>query len=84
MSYPDVDVIVEGALDSSETFEDDALSEANMAVYIEGTRESAEADGLRTEVYILYHDHDMSEDECSCAQYVTDGHPAYSWNTEEE
>lgn len=72
--YAEVSVVVDGALEESETFYD----ETPLSEYVESIRQEAEGHGYPTEVYVLYHDHSPSE--CECAQYVTDHHPAYSWN----
>jgi hypothetical protein len=74
MAYAEVEVIVNGALDSTETFFDETL----LSERIEQIRQDAESDGYPTEVFITHHEHDPRE--CECAQYVTDHHPAYSWN----
>lgn len=72
----DVSVIVEGALDASETFE----SSDGMEDYIARQEQAAKKDGLWTEVFVQYHGHPMAEEECACAQYETDHHPDYEWN----
>lgn len=76
--YADVTVIVDGALDAEVCYSDYAL----MEQFIDDIREEARGDGYPTDVYIQYHEHEMTQDECVCGQYVTDHHPAYSWNTE--
>ena len=76
MTYAEVTVIVDGAEEQFETFTDYLL----MEQFIDGAREDAEGDGYPTEVYVQYHEHDLQDTECSCAQYETDHHPQYSWN----
>ncbi len=78
MAYFTVETIVEGALQDSQTFYE---GEDKMRQYLLKVEADAKADGLRTEVYVLYHDHDESV-ECECAQYVTDHRPEFSYNTE--
>lgn len=75
-SYADVDVIVDGALAHQKTFTDHAA----LTSFIEQERDAAVADGLWTEVYILWHEHPMTDEECTCAQYATDHHPDFEWN----
>jgi hypothetical protein len=77
-SYAEVTVIVDGALDESATFTD----ETALAEFLASQHTAAQADGLPTEVYVLWHDHAMSDQECCCVQYVSDHHPDYSWNME--
>jgi hypothetical protein len=77
--YADVTVVVDGAVDSEERFYDYAL----MDEFIRSVEEDAKADSYPTEVYIVYHEHKETEDECSCVQYLTDHHPAYTFNMEE-
>jgi hypothetical protein len=83
MSYAEVTVIVDGAQDDVATFAtDDAVSYADMLAYIAGQGEMAASDGLPTEVYVLWHDHPLSDQDCCCVQYVSNHHPDYSWNME--
>ena len=70
MTYADVSVIVDGALEEERTFHDETL----MNDYLRQIKDEAAADGIRTEVYVLWHEHD-DMDECECIQYVTDHHP---------
>ena len=74
--YADVTVVVDGAEEQHETFTDYLL----LDQFIDGIREDAESDGYHTEVFVLWHEHEMSADECACAQYVTDHHPQHEWN----
>jgi hypothetical protein len=79
MVYATVTVLVDGALEQEDTFFD----ETAMRAWIDGVGQDAVADGYPTEVYIVEHAHawDDTDDECTCAQYLTDHHPAYQWNT---
>lgn len=77
MTYATVTVVVDGALESEETFFDYLLQDQ----FIDSVREDAESDGYPTEVYVQYHEHEPS-DECECAQYETDHHPAFAWNVD--
>jgi hypothetical protein len=76
MAYADVTVIVEGAVEEDSIFTD----EVRLRKYIGQIEEQAKGDGYHTEVFILRHEH-SPDVECECAQYVTDGRPAYEWNT---
>ena len=69
--YADVTVIVDGAVGTEDTFYDYAL----MEQFIDTIRDEAMGDGYPTDVYIQYHEHDMTDNECICAQYETDHHP---------
>lgn len=75
MAYAVLTVIVDGALESEETYHDDALLNEAIAQEIA----AAEGNGYRTEIDVRYHEHD-DDIECECAQYETDGHPAYVIN----
>lgn len=76
--YAEVTVIVDGAVEQTEIFHDQAL----LNQFVDGVREDAESDGYPTEVYVQYHEHDLTSQECECAQYETDHHPAYAYNVE--
>lgn len=68
-------VIVDGSLESDETYTDDTL-------YRERLREIADdaADhGYPTEVFVVQHDHAIGI-ECECVQYLTDHKPVWSAN----
>ena len=76
MTYADVSVVVDGALEESASFYDYAVLDA----FIQTIREEAEGDGYRTEVYVLLHDHSPDVEECACSQYVQDHNPEYVFN----
>ena len=79
MAYAQVDVIVEGALDESVFLNSDSA----IDTFVSKVERDAEADGLATEVYVLWHQHDEAIDcEGNCVQYLTDHRPTYSFNTE--
>lgn len=66
-AYADVSVIVDGALEREEMITD----ETALTDYLAMVESDARDDGIRAEVWIIWHDHSPSVDECSCAQYVT-------------
>jgi hypothetical protein len=70
MIYADVSVIVNGALEEERTFHDETL----MNDYLGQIEDEAKGDGIRTEIYVLWHEHD-DMDGCACIQYATDHHP---------
>lgn len=76
MGYTDVSVIWEGALDSEQSFTDEQ-SDA-MEAFINAAKADAIASDDSVEIYTLYHDHDMSEDDCVCVQYLTDHSPDWT------
>jgi hypothetical protein len=76
MMYVDIDIIVDGALERSETFHDYLLFEE----FISQEKEEAEGHGYLTEVYVVEHNHPQEDEECACVQYLTDHHPLYTWN----
>lgn len=69
--YANVDVIVEGALDSYLVFD----SQHALDEYIELSINDAKANALHMEIYVQWHDHEMTHEECACAQYEMNHHP---------
>lgn len=67
--YAEVDLIVEGALEESETFGDETLMAHRIAEWDEELR----GDGYPGEVFVVWHDH--APGECECVQYLQDGKP---------
>lgn len=80
MAYAEVTVIVDGVQESFDTFYDYNY----LNLWLDEIREDALGHGYPTEVYVMYHEHAATEEECACAQYITDHHPAYSYNTGED
>ena len=85
--YTDVTVVVDGTWDDWRTFTD----EDAILQYVSEVEAAAKDDGLPTQVYTLFHEHDEitaeeadAGDECSCIQYLQSHHPTYEWNTNEE
>lgn len=76
MVYAELTVVVDGAVESEETFTDYLL----MDERVREIGEDAQGDGYPTEVFIQYHEHDITDGECLCVQYETDRKPAHSWN----
>lgn len=74
--FADVDVVVDGALDSTERFYDEGI----MSQHIDREIEFALGDGLPLEIYVSFHEHEEDDNECPCSQYVTDGRPKYVFN----
>lgn len=69
-------IVVDGALEHEEDYDDaDA-----MDTRIREERMAAQLDGLITQVYVVEHAHEPTDDgECACVQYLTDTHPAYTF-----
>lgn len=80
--YTEVTVIVDGALEESENFGGGKAEAARFDAFLARVEAEAEADGLLTEVYTLDHPHAEDAEECACAQYATDHHPAWTFNAE--
>lgn len=72
MPYVIVTVIIDGALDSEETYTDMAL----LANHIEELRNDSLEDGYERKVYIVRHDHPPT-DECGCVEQLQDHSPAH-------
>jgi hypothetical protein len=73
--HADVTVVVDGAVENDRMFTDYAL----MEDFIAEIAAEAHDHGYLTEVYVMYHDHEVGID-CECAQFVTDHHPLYTFN----
>jgi hypothetical protein len=73
--YTDVSVVIGGAEDSFETFEDTEQGDERMTYHLQSVKTAAEQGGYRAEVYWLFHGHSPEPEDCSCAQYLTDHHP---------
>jgi hypothetical protein len=93
--YYDVTVVIEGAVDEDATFPETDEGMIGMDQMIDSLRIWAKQDKINgiasaeqvnpwVQIFTLYHAHPLSDEECSCAQYVTDHHPEYEWNAPEE
>jgi hypothetical protein len=80
MAYTTVNVIVAGALGSSEDYADDDANAERFDADMWKLRHDAETEGFYAEVFTLFHDHEYGE--CECTQYVTDHHPAFTYGVE--
>lgn len=80
--YTEVTIICDGALESSESFK--GFDTAELEAYLEKEKnealEAAGLTGIETEIYVMEHEHDESEEDCSCAQYLSDHHPIWTSN----
>lgn len=77
--YISAEVIVEGAVDDTKIFAG-AGQEGDLREYLMYVEAAAEDDGLKTQVYIMRHEHPMWEDEqCQCIQFETDLKPAHTF-----
>jgi hypothetical protein len=74
--YADVSIIVDGVLEEESTFTDQAL----MDDYLATIAEEAEGHGYPVEVFVVWHEHDPSDGECVCVQYLTDNKPYATHN----
>lgn len=75
MRYVTLSIVVDGALELEEDYTDYALAEEEIRHHAE----QAEEDGLKTEVYVVEHEHPPTEGECACVQYLTDHHPRWTF-----
>lgn len=74
-SYYEVEIVVDGALDSMEEFE----SYESAVRYADENAVALTGNSDDWQIYILPHAHGMGDgDECDCRQYDTDHHPDYS------
>ena len=77
--YYEVQVMVAGAAEDMREF--DTWDEVEE--FVEEQRRAAAEDGLRTEIYLVEHEHEHESKECSCAQYITDHKPEWTFGGEE-
>jgi hypothetical protein len=75
--YADLTIIVDGALDSEETYSDDLL----LWHAIEYHKDDAKSHGYPTAIYVQYHEHEQGPD-CECSQYEQSHQPL--WSNEDE
>lgn len=73
-----VDVIVQGAFEEEETFDDPDDRDA----FIRRVAEETQKDMALTQVYVTWHPHPAGEP-CYCAQFETDHHPDYTFPEDE-
>ena len=76
MSYYDVAVVIGGAEDYSEDL--DTYAEVEQVNDQEAL--AALEHGLHTQIYVVHHDHAVSDEECACVQYLQDHHPTWEYN----
>ena len=76
--FGEASVVVEGALVKEVVVCDEG--ELDDLVGIVGPE--AVKDGLETEVFVVWHEHAETVEECSCFQYLTDHHPYASFGVE--
>ena len=75
MGYTELTTIVEGALESTQTFTDE--QDEQMDNSIEATKQFARDNSdMDVQIYKLHHDHEQSE--CECIQFLTDYSPYWS------
>lgn len=78
MAYVDAMVIVDGALDEEAVFGEGEADK--LEAWLIQQKELAMAHPMQeTEIYLMDHDHPPDLEDCSCAQYLTDHHPTWSW-----
>lgn len=78
--YADVSVVIDGAVDTDITL----YSEEEVESLVDRETMAYGSHGLDTDIYVLWHDHGITDEECSCVQYVTDHHPYVSLRVEED
>ena len=78
MAYADVSAVVNGAL----TEQLIAYTQAQVDEFVEHHERKTREDGLSTEVYVLWHEHENTVEDCACVQYLTDHNPYASFSKE--
>ncbi len=76
-AYAEVSVVVDGALEQNLTFHDATLMTAEIAEIVE----EAKGDGYRTEVFVMFHEHNETED-CECVQFEASHLPEVTINSD--
>lgn len=83
MGYLEAWSIWEGALDQELSVDGEDETGATFQNWLKEIKEAAEKDnpeGSDVAVYTIYHDHEQEDEGCECVQYLTDHHPY--WSTE--
>ncbi len=82
MGYYDVSAVWNGAVEEEETVSDNGdaldvwLELRKKAAQFEASNGAEGAESSIVELFVVHHDHDITDEECSCIQYLTDHHPA--------
>lgn len=74
MSYADVTVVVDGAVEEEVRIRDETI----LREFLADAEDEAKGHGYPTQVYVVHHDHD--EYPCSCIEYLQDHKPAVEVN----
>lgn len=81
MIYATVTVIVDGTLEEEHI----CYSQEEIQAFVGAQGVKAAMDGLPTQIWVLAHDHEQTEEEgCVCIQYLSDHAPYCTFNVEEE
>lgn len=75
--YATTDLVIEGALEESETFYDETL----LREYVYRLREELAGDGVNGALYVIWHEHEPTL-ECLCVQYLQDHQPYETFGEE--
>lgn len=76
MSYVDASAIVAGAVEEDRTFFDETLLNEWLSTW----ESEANNDGYRVEIWAVFHEHEPSDEECSCVQYLQTHEPFRTFN----
>jgi hypothetical protein len=85
MGFSEISVLVNGALDQEAILRDipnrDTVLVKDLDAIVNDTAEfAARYPQSHVEIYVLYHDHEISEEECACVQFLQSHKPAHEWN----
>ena len=76
MGFLEVTVVWEGAVSDHELFEDGQSLIESM--FLDLVKDDALDTHDLVEIYTLYHDHDIEDDDCECIQYETHHSPVWT------
>lgn len=75
--YADVTTVWDGAVDSFDT----VRSDGGLATLVRQVERDVKRSDTapHVQVFVQWHEHPITLEECSCSQYETDHHPYVEW-----
>ena len=83
MAYIEAEVVIHGAREEITLFFDG--DEQKLGRWLKKYRDWAHQNNTQVSIFIIGHNHPLlgQDEECFCAQYVTDHHPMYIFKPEQ-
>ena len=80
--YTEFTVIADGALDEGLTLDwTDERYDVQQSQLLDSCERDAREQGIEINVYIIEHEHEHTDEECACVQYLTDHNPAFTFTS---